>query len=91
MNVIFNIHMTCSSNQLEIVFLSEGEALAVVVQAFQENRYRTRVFPRPHHLKRRGCAPRVPLPSGGDGGAQKGGKWRERPPFYPSKCATERG
>ena len=54
-----------------------------MVKALPKNRYRTRVFPRPHPLKRRGCAPRVPLRSGGDGGAQKGRKWRERPPFLP--------
>ena len=63
--------------------LSEGGALAVVVKALPENRYGTRVFPRPHPLKRRGCAPCVPLRSGGDGRAQKGRKWRERPPFLP--------
>ena len=50
--------------------LSEGGALAVLVKRLQENRYRTRVFPRPHPLKRRGCARRVPLPASGDGGAQ---------------------
>ena len=71
--------------------LSEGGALVVVVVSFHENRYRTRVFPRPHHLGRRGCAGRLPLPAGGDGGAQKGRKWRERPPFYPSWCGTGRG
>ena len=63
--------------------LREGGALAVVVKALPENRYGTQVFPRPHPLKRRGWAPRVPLRSGGDGGAQKGRKWRERPPFLP--------
>ena len=63
--------------------LREGGALAVVVKALPENRCATQVFPRPHPLKRRGWAPRVPLPSGGDGGAQKGRKWRERPPFLP--------
>ena len=31
LNVVFNIHMTGSSNQLEIVFLSEGGVLAAVV------------------------------------------------------------
>ena len=30
LNVIFNIHTTWSSNQLEIVLLSEGEARAAV-------------------------------------------------------------
>ena len=71
--------------------LSEGGALVVVVVSFQENRYRTRVLPRPHPLRRRGCAGRLPLPAGGDGDAQKGRKWRERPPFYPSWCGTGRG
>ena len=60
LKVICNIHMTYSSNQLEIVFLLECTALAVVVGRFQEKRYRRRVFPRPHHLKRRGCAPCLP-------------------------------
>ena len=60
LKVICNIHMTYSSNQIEIVFLLERTALAVVVGRFQEKRYRRRAFPPPHHLKRRGCAPCLP-------------------------------
>ena len=64
--------MTYSSNQLEIVFLSEDAALAAVVQALPDNPYGTRAFPRSHHLKRRGCAPCVPLLPGGDRAARDG-------------------
>ena len=71
--------------------LSEGGALAVVVQAFQENRYRTRLSPRPHPLKRRGCAPRVLLRSGGDGGAGKGGEVEGATPFLPFKVRHRAG
>ena len=79
--------------QISPVFrpLSEVEALAAVVKALPENPHGTGVFPRPHHLRRRGCAPRVPLPSGGNRGAQKGGKWRERPPFLPFKVRHRAG
>ena len=43
LKVICNIHMTYSSNQIEIVFLLERTALAVVVGRFQEKRYRRRL------------------------------------------------
>ena len=91
LKVIFKLRRPIAQTSPVFPPLSEGGALAVVVRSIQENGYRTRVFPRANPLKRRGCAPRVPLPSGGDGGAGEGGKWRERPPFLPSKCATGQG
>ena len=64
--------------------LSEGEALAVVVQDLPENPHGTSVFRVLDNKGKRGCAPRVSLLSGRVRAAREGGKWRERPPFYPS-------
>ena len=58
LNVVFNIHVTGSSNQLEIVFLSEGEARAAMVWALPENPHGTGVFRVPNNKGKRGCAPR---------------------------------
>ena len=39
---------------------------------------------------KRGCAPCVPLPAGGDRAAREGRKWRE-PPFLLLSCGTGQG
>ena len=56
LNVIFNIHITQSSNQREIVFLSEGEARAAVVWAVPGNPHGTGVSRILNNTGKRGCA-----------------------------------
>ena len=62
MNVVFNIHRTGSSNRLEIVFLSEGEALAAVVRALPGNPHGTSVSRVLNNKCQRGCARRGDAP-----------------------------
>ena len=57
LNVGFNMHLTGSSNQLEIVFLSEGEALAVVA-GFAGKPYGTGASRVLNNKGKRGCLPR---------------------------------
>lgn len=60
LNVVFNIHMTYSSNQLEIVLLSEGEARAAVVWAVPGNPHGTAVSHVLDHTGKRGCERKRP-------------------------------
>ena len=82
MNVIFNIHMTGSLNQLEIVFLSEGEALAAVVWALPENPHGTGVSRVLNNKGKRGCARRGPLSPGGVRAAREGEKVEGATPLF---------
>ena len=82
LNVIFNIHMTGSSNQLEIVFLSEGEALAAVVQALPGNPHGTGVSHVLNNEGNRGCARRGSFSPGGDRAAREGEKVEGATPFF---------
>ena len=85
LNIIFNIHITRSSNQLEIVVLSKGEARAAVVWAVPGNPHGTGVSRILGNRGKRGCRRRGPPPGrrrsprtrgGGSGGCD------------PSLCAT---
>ena len=92
LNVIFNIHMTGSSNRLEIVFLSEGEARAAVVQAVPGNPHGTGISRVLNNTGKRGRARRRPplgrrrsrRTRGGDGGGSD-------PHFLDAGAAPGRG
>ena len=83
--------MTHSSNQLEIVFLSEDAALASVVQALPENPYGTRVFPRPQQQGAsravRGAVPSRPAEFAPHERGESGGS---APLFCPLRAARVR-
>ena len=64
LNVIFNIHMTRSSKQLEIVFLSEGAARAAAVRAVPGNPHGTGVSRVLNNTDKQGCDRRGSLSPG---------------------------
>ena len=91
MNVIFNIHITCSSNQLEIVFLSEGEARAAVVQALPENPHGTG-FSASSTTKASGAVPRAaPFRTAQRRAAREGGIVEGATPLFTPPGAARRG
>ena len=75
--------------------LSEGAALAAVVEAIPENPHWTRVgtdSPHPVRQSAVGRRPACPPPRTARRGATgRGRKWRERPPVFRRRCATGQG
>ena len=83
LKVVFTLRRPIAQTSPVFSPLSEGEALAVVVQDLPENPHGTRVFRVLDNKGKRGCAPRVSLLSGRVRAAREGGEVEGATPFLP--------